>query len=154
MAWKLLGKEAVDLRETTAGISEFFSRWLFLRWGLKMLMWSWLNFCRHFDPEKSSLIRWKYAGQKFIQKISKAECLKITEKVSFNIAKLMVKHLNSVARQVNFDRTKIGGKYRKYKNSKIEMRHFGWFSNTMSFRFVLDLSSYRISILINYVINS
>ena len=91
MAWKLLGKEAVDLRETTAGISEFFSRWLFLRWGLKMLMWSWLNFCRHFDPEKSSLIRWKYAGQKFIQKISKAECLKITEKVSFNIAKLMVK---------------------------------------------------------------
>ena len=40
-----------------------------------------------------------------------AHYLKITEKVSFNIAKLMVKHLNSVARQVNFDRTKIGEKW-------------------------------------------
>ena len=35
---------------------------------------------------------------------------------------------NSVTRQVNFDRTKIGG---KCQNSKIQIRHFGWFSNTV-----------------------
>ena len=33
---------------------------------------------------------------------------------------------NSVTRQVNFNRTKIGG---KCQNWKIKMRHFGWFSN-------------------------
>ena len=35
---------------------------------------------------------------------------------------------NSVTRQVSFNRTKIDG---KCQNSKIEMRHFGWFSNTV-----------------------
>ena len=35
---------------------------------------------------------------------------------------------NSVTRQVSFNRTKIGG---KCQNSKIQMRHFGWFSNTV-----------------------
>ena len=35
---------------------------------------------------------------------------------------------NSVTRHVNFNRTKIGG---KCQNSKILMRHFGWFSNTV-----------------------
>ena len=35
----------------------------------------------------------------------------------------------SVTRQVTFNRTKIGG---KCQNSKIQMRHFGWFSNTVN----------------------
>ena len=35
---------------------------------------------------------------------------------------------NSVTRQVSFYRTKIGG---KCQNSKIQMRHFEWFSNTV-----------------------
>ena len=35
---------------------------------------------------------------------------------------------NSVSRQVSFNRTKIGG---KCQNPKIQMRHFGWFSNTV-----------------------
>ena len=43
---------------------------------------------------------------------------------------------NSVTRQVSFKRTKIGG---KCQNSKMQMRHFGWFSNTLpniSFRLI------------------
>ena len=36
---------------------------------------------------------------------------------------------NSVTRQVSFNRTKIGG---KCQNSKIQIRHFGWFSNTVN----------------------
>jgi len=36
---------------------------------------------------------------------------------------------NSVTRQVSFNRSKIG---RKCQNSKIQMRHFGWFSNTVN----------------------
>ena len=35
---------------------------------------------------------------------------------------------NSVTRQVSFNRAKIGG---KCQNSKIQMRHFEWFSNTV-----------------------
>ena len=35
---------------------------------------------------------------------------------------------NSVTRQVSFNRTKIVG---KCQSSKIQMRHFGWFSNTV-----------------------
>ena len=35
---------------------------------------------------------------------------------------------NSVTRQVSFNRTKIGG---KCQNAKIQMRHFGWFSNNV-----------------------
>ena len=35
---------------------------------------------------------------------------------------------NSVTRQVSFNRSKIGG---KCQNWKIQMRHFGWFSNTV-----------------------
>ena len=35
---------------------------------------------------------------------------------------------NSVTRQVSFNRTKIDG---KCQNSKIQMRHFGWFSNNV-----------------------
>ena len=35
---------------------------------------------------------------------------------------------NSVTRQVTFNRTKIGG---KCQNSKIQMWHFEWFSNTV-----------------------
>ena len=77
-----------------------------------------------------------------------ARCLKITEKVSFNIAseasyvyilsgQKLIKNAengqfwrvfeklnlrsNSVTRQVNFNRTKIGG---KWQTSKIQMRHF------------------------------
>ena len=37
---------------------------------------------------------------------------------------------NSVTRQVNFNGTKIGG---KYQNSKIQMQHFGWFLNIVTF---------------------
>ena len=37
---------------------------------------------------------------------------------------------NSVTRQVNFNRTKIGG---KCQNSKIQMLHFGWFSNNVTY---------------------
>ena len=40
---------------------------------------------------------------------------------------------NSVTRQVSFNRTKIGG---KCQNQKIQMRHFGWFSNTVSILFI------------------
>ena len=36
---------------------------------------------------------------------------------------------NSVTKQVSFNRTTIGG---KCQNSKIQMRHFGWYSNTVS----------------------
>ena len=36
--------------------------------------------------------------------------------------------LNSVTRQLNFNETKISGKCQKWKT---EMRHFGWFSNTV-----------------------
>ena len=35
---------------------------------------------------------------------------------------------NSVTREVSFNRTKIGG---KCQNWKIQMQHFGWFSNTV-----------------------
>ena len=35
---------------------------------------------------------------------------------------------NSVTRQVSFNRTNIGG---KCQNQEIQMRHFGWFSNTV-----------------------
>ena len=38
---------------------------------------------------------------------------------------------NSVTRQVSFNRKKIGG---NCQNSKIQMRHFGWFSNTVYYR--------------------
>ena len=38
---------------------------------------------------------------------------------------------NSVTRQVSFNRTKIGG---NCQNSKIQMRHFGRFSNTVYYR--------------------
>ena len=82
-------------------------------------------------------------------------CLKITEKVSFNIASeasyvyiLSEQNLiksakngqfgeflknwclwsNGVTRQVTFKRTKIDG---KCQNSKIQMRHFKWFLNNV-----------------------
>ena len=83
-----------------------------------------------------------------------SRCLKITEKVSFSIESeasyvyilsgqkliknakngafwrvfenLKLARSNSVTRQVTFNRTKIGG---KCLNWKIQMRHFGWFSN-------------------------
>ena len=46
---------------------------------------------------------------------------------------------NSVTRQVSFNRSKIGGKCR---NSKIQMRHFGWFSNTVQkFEFTTRIPS-------------
>ena len=70
-----------------------------------------------------------------------SRCLKITGKVSFNIASkasyvfILSGHFiknglrsNSVTRQVNINRTKIGG---KCQNSKIEMRHFEYFSNNV-----------------------
>ena len=44
---------------------------------------------------------------------------------------------NSVTRQVSFNRTKIGG---KCQNSKIQIRHFGWFSNTV---YMLDICLMR-----------
>ena len=82
-------------------------------------------------------------------------CLKITEKVSFNIAsgasygyilsgqkvikraetgqfaeflKTWSLRSNSVTRQISFDKTKIGG---KCQNSKIHMRHFEQFLNNV-----------------------
>ena len=85
-----------------------------------------------------------------------AQCLKITEKVAFNIAseasyvymlrgqkfKKMPKMVNfdeflksegcgqnSVTRQVTFNRTKTG---RKCQNFKFQMRHFDLFSNIVS----------------------
>ena len=82
-----------------------------------------------------------------------SQCLKISQKVAFNIASeasyvlsgqnssKMAKMVqfdefltnwsylsNSVARQATFNRTKID---RKCQNWKIQMRHFGWFSNTV-----------------------
>ena len=82
-----------------------------------------------------------------------ARYLKITEKGSFNIARAtftfwvikswlkMPKMVyfgeflktwslrsNSVTRQVSLKKTKIG---EKCQNWKIQMRHFGWFSNTV-----------------------
>ena len=36
---------------------------------------------------------------------------------------------NSATRQVSFDRSKIGG---KCQNWKFQMRHFGWFSNSVT----------------------
>ena len=42
---------------------------------------------------------------------------------------------NSVTRQVSFNKSKVGG---NCQNSKIQMRHFGWFSNT-----VHQLGNYR-----------
>ena len=43
-------------------------------------------------------------------------------------ASLGILRSNSVTIQVNFNKTKIGEKCQK---SKIQMRHFGWFSNNM-----------------------
>ena len=78
-----------------------------------------------------------------------AQCLKITEKVSFNIAseasyvyvfksswkmpkwrffKTRNLQSNSVTRQANFNLTKSGG---KCQNWNTQLRHFGWFSNTL-----------------------
>ena len=49
------------------------------------------------------------------------------KKVYFNeFLKIWSWRSNSVTRQVNFNRTKMGG---KCQNWKIQMRHFGWFSN-------------------------
>ena len=42
---------------------------------------------------------------------------------------------NSVTRQVSFNWTKIGG---KCQNTKIQMRHFRWFSNTVGWLEFLD----------------
>ena len=81
---------------------------------------------------------WKRRVWKRIRKIRKFQSVwKSQEKVSFNIASeaIIVYILrrrslqsNSVTRQITFNRTKIGG---KCQNSKIQMRHFGWFSNTV-----------------------
>ena len=55
------------------------------------------------------------------------QCLKITEKVAFNIKKTWrCLRSKSVTRHITFDRTKID-----WKNWKYQMRHFGWFSNTV-----------------------
>ena len=52
--------------------------------------------------------------------------LKMPKIVHFGeFLKTWSKRSNSVTRQVSFNSTKIGGKGR---NSKIQMRHFGWFS--------------------------
>ena len=98
------------------------------------------------------LLRWKPISEleSFLaSKMHTARCLKITEKVSFNIAseasyvyilsgQKLIKNAkkmvhfgeflktwslrsNSVTRQVSFNRTKIGG---KCQNWKIKMRHF------------------------------
>ena len=90
-------------------------------------------------------------------------CLKITEKVSFNIAseascgQKFVKNAknghfdeflktwslrsNSVTRQVSFHWTKIS---EKCQNSKIQMRLFRWFSNTVIlFHFHLGMKKTR-----------
>ena len=85
-----------------------------------------------------------------------SQCLKITEKVSFNILsgqklvqnakngpfwrvlenlKLAVKQYYQ--RQVSFDWTKIGG---KCQNTKIQMRHFEQFLNNV---FCIRLSVYQ-----------
>ena len=48
---------------------------------------------------------------------------------------------NSVTRQVTFNRTKIGG---KCQNSKIQMRHFGWFSNTVNRDFEIHFAKPKI----------
>ena len=110
-----------------------------------------------------------------------SRCLKITEKVSFNITftfwvdkssvnrskmvnfgeflKTWSLRSNSVTRQVNFNRTKIGG---KCQNSKIQMRHLGnfqtmwtwWTSNSfapfMSLDFGAKIQSKQILIQITY----
>ena len=50
---------------------------------------------------------------------------------------------NSVTRQVNFNWTKIGG---KWQNSKIQMRYFGWFSNTVrSVKALLPVMRYSLA---------
>ena len=82
------------------------------------------------------------------------QCFKITEKVSFNIASeasyvyilsgqkfiKSAKNLNSVTRQDNFNRTKIGEKCRDWKS---QMRQFMWFSNTVcSMEFMAHLQNY------------
>ena len=98
---------------------------------------------------------WKQKKAQNLFLTRSSQCFKITEKVSFNIAseasyvyilsgqKLVQKpkmfnlasfgkpwslRSNSVTRLVNFNRTKIG---EKCQNSKIQMRHLGWFSNNV-----------------------
>ena len=44
---------------------------------------------------------------------------------------------NSVTRQVSFNKTKVGG---KCQNWKTQMRHFGWFSNTVHV-YLIDFSA-------------
>ena len=81
----------------------------------------------------------------YVKRNVRAQCLKIKEKVLFNIASIasyvyiltrqkfinntkngeLKIEPNSVTRQFNINRTKIGG---KCQNSKLQMRHFGWYS--------------------------
>ena len=85
-----------------------------------------------------SLLRGVQASFELENEAVKTPCLKITEKVAFvyilSGQKLIKNGLfwrvfeNSVTRQVNFNRTKIGG---KCPNWKTQMRHFGWFSNAV-----------------------
>ena len=59
----------------------------------------------------------------------RSQCLKITEKVSFNIAnwtKMVNLRSNSVTRHDAFNRTKIGENGQNWKCDR-----FGWFSNTV-----------------------
>ena len=61
------------------------------------------------------------SGQKFILKMPKMVNLD-------EFLKTWSLRSNSVTRQVNFNRTKIS---KKCQNSKIQIQHFGWVSNTV-----------------------
>ena len=60
------------------------------------------------------------SGQKFIKNCENGQLREHLKACSLRS--------NSVARQVNFNKTKIGGKCQK---SKIQMRQFLWFLNTV-----------------------
>ena len=74
--------------------------------------------------------------------INNTQCLKIIEKVAFNIVSeyLKLAVLNSVNRKVNFNETTIGG---KCQNWKIQMRHFEWFFKQCKFLKIIRNVSYQ-----------
>ena len=80
------------------------------------------------QKKSHSILRAKWArftfwvDKSFLKMSKKGQFWRVFENL-----KLAVK--NSVTRQVSFNRTTIGG---KGQNSKIQMWHFGWFSNTVS----------------------
>ena len=104
----------------------------------KNLLWSWSSqgewrYCKTdhsvWKSQKKSYSTLRAKRAKFTFWVDKS-WLKMPKMVNFGeFLKTWSLRSNSVTRQVNFNRTKNGG---KCQNSKLEMRHFGWFSNTMS----------------------